>query len=95
MGQNAVNHRAGFIAPAKTQQHARMHDIKRAVTLAELPRARHHRDGGFDITGVNQQPHQVVQRILILGLEFEGLQEACARILIIIQNALHAPQQAP
>ena len=53
LGQNAINHRAGFVAPTKPQQHARMHDIKRAVTLAELPRARHHRDGGFDITGVN------------------------------------------
>ena len=93
--QNAINHRAGFFAPAKPQQHARMHDIKRAITLAELSRARHHGDGGFDITGINQQPHQVIQRILILGLEFEGFQEACARAFIIIQNALHAPQQAP
>jgi len=94
-GQNAINHGAGFLAPAKAQQHARMHDIKRAVALAELPRARHHGDGGFDIAGINQQPHQILQRILILGLEFKGFQETCARGFGIVQDTLHTPKQAP
>ena len=95
LGQNAINHGAGFFAPAKTQQHARMHDIKRAVALAELARAGDNGDGGFDIAGINQKPHQIIQRILILGLEFKGFQEACARGCGVIQGALHAPQQAP
>ena len=93
--KDAINHRTGFIAPAKAQQHARMHHIQRTIALAELPRTRDHGDGGFDIPGVNQNPHQIIQRILILGLIFKRLAEAGPRRRLVIQGALHAPQQAP
>ena len=93
--QNAINHRAGFFAAPQAQQHARMHHITPAVAGVKLARAFHNRHRAFNVTLVNQQPHQVIQGIAILGLEFESFFKACSRARHIANRALHAPKQAP
>ena len=93
--QNAINHRARFFALSKAEQHAGMHHIKAAITDMEFARPRHHGNCPGDIALVNQQAHQIIQRIAILGLKFEGFFKPRARRRNITKRAPHARQQPP